>query len=191
MKKAIILHGKPSKQGFYNPNRKSESNSHWLPWLQHELVIRDILAQTPELPFPFEPDYEAWKHVFEQLQPDESTILVGHSTGGGFLVRWLSENKSAKVSKVVLVAPSLALDWEDTTGFMQFEIDPELASRTAGITMLCSDDDKPGIIEATKRLSTTIKDAKVIDFHGQGHFTEEDMHTTVFPELLEVVLKDA
>lgn len=189
MKTAIILHGKPSKEGFYDPTRQSQSNCHWLPWLQHELIVRDILAQTPELPLPFKPDYPTWKQVFEQFQPDAQAILVGHSTGGGFLVRWLSENKDAHVNKVVLVAPSLGLDWEDTTGFMQFEIDPDLASRTAGVTMLCSDDDKPGIIEATKRLSIAIKDVNVINFHGMGHFTEEDMHTTKFPELLEVILQ--
>jgi len=189
MKKAIILHGKPSKEGFYNPERQSQSNCHWLPWLQHELVIRDILAQTPELPFPFEPDYAAWKQVFEQLQPDEETILVGHSTGGGFLVRWLSENKDVRVGKVALVAPSLALEWEDTKQFMQFEIDPNLATRTAGITIVWSDDDKPRT-EAVKLLSSVIHNIHVIELHGMGHLTEEDMHRTNFPELLEVLLKD-
>ena len=106
MKTAVILHGKPSKEGYFDMTRQSQSNSHWLPWLKQQLIVNGILAQTPELPEPYDPDYKKWKAVFEQFKIDGETILVGHSRGGGFLVRWLSEHK-IKVGKVALVAPSL------------------------------------------------------------------------------------
>jgi predicted alpha/beta hydrolase family esterase len=191
MKQAIILHGKPTKEGYYSSSRErnSQSNSHWLPWLQHELILRDILAQTPELPKPYEPKYEDWKRIFEQLQPDKDTLLVGHSCGGGFLLRWLSENKHIKVGKVMLVAPSLGQDWEDTTGFMNFKIDPDFINRTDGVTIFYSDDDKPGIGEAVSRITELIPKAKLITFHGRGHFTEKSNLIIEFPELLEECIK--
>jgi hypothetical protein len=33
MKNAIILHGGPDKQEYYDPETPSQSNMHWLPWL--------------------------------------------------------------------------------------------------------------------------------------------------------------
>lgn len=38
MRNAILLHGLPSKEEYYNPDRPSSSNSHWFPWLQNYLV---------------------------------------------------------------------------------------------------------------------------------------------------------
>jgi len=84
MKTALILHGKPSKEGYYDPNRQSQSNEHWIPWLQHQLLIRDILTQTPELPKPYEPVYKDWLGVFGQFEVNEESILIGHSAGGAF-----------------------------------------------------------------------------------------------------------
>ncbi|HSW37001.1 MAG TPA: alpha/beta hydrolase [Candidatus Saccharimonadales bacterium] len=188
MKTAIIIHGKPSKEGYYNPKGSSESNSHWLPWLQHELVLCDILAQTPEMPRPYEPVYEQWKEMFERFSPDQNTMGVGHSCGGGFLVRWLSENPQARLNKVALVAPSLGLDW-DHKSFYDFEIDPNIAARTKGITLFYSDDDREAIIQAAQILSQKIQGIKVLQLHGLGHFTYEDMKgKTEFPELLQALV---
>jgi hypothetical protein len=57
MKNAIILHGCPGKTGYYDPALPNESNAHWLPWLQKELIIRDIKADTPEVPHSYEPKW--------------------------------------------------------------------------------------------------------------------------------------
>lgn len=107
MKNAIILHGKsgPGEQEYYNPDFPAASNSHWIPWLQKQLMIRDIYAQTPEVPNSWKPDYATWCKEFERYDITPETVLVGHSCGGGFLVRWLSERPDVRVDKVVLVAP--------------------------------------------------------------------------------------
>ena len=102
MKRAIIIHGYNNKSEFEDTTRPSASNDHWIPWLQRQLLLNGIEAQTPEMPGFYKPNYEQWKDTLEMFHPDEETILVGHSCGGGFLVRWLSEN-SKKVGKVVLV----------------------------------------------------------------------------------------
>ncbi len=187
MKKAIILHGKPSKEGYYDPSRQSQSNEHWLPWIQHELIIRDILAQTPEMPTPYEPNYEDWRQTFETFGPDADTALVGHSAGGGFIVRWLSENKDKQVDKVVLVAPSLGLGW-DSKNMYDFEIDPAISTRAKGITILIADDDVDGIQTAVRTLEETIKNIKVRRLNKGGHFTFKDMGKREFLELLEELM---
>jgi predicted alpha/beta hydrolase family esterase len=114
MKSAIIIHGLPSEKEYFNAQKPSPSNAHWLPWLQHQLNIHGMLAQTPEMPAPYSPDYHHWKEVFEYFPLTEQTDVVGYSLGGGFLLRWLSENPSAKLGKVALVA-----SWLDTEQRME------------------------------------------------------------------------
>lgn len=188
MKKAIILHGRPSKSGYYDRKQDSPSNAHWLPWVQEELLINDILAQTPELPKPYKPNYQEWLKVFNQLAPDKGTLLIGHSTGAGFIIRWLSENKT-KVDKVILVAPFL--DPRNTIGnnFFQFEFDKHMVQRTKGLTIFYSDNDGKDIQDSINILKDNLRGIKYKKFHNYGHFTLNDLKTRKFPELLKEVLK--
>ena len=92
MKNAIIIHGMTDKEECFSDQYSSLSNSHWLPWLQKQLFIQGILAQTPEMPTPYNPNYNLWLDVFKQFSINKETILVGHSGGAGFLLRFLCEN---------------------------------------------------------------------------------------------------
>ncbi|MDB5259742.1 MAG: hypothetical protein JWO73_950 [Candidatus Taylorbacteria bacterium] len=191
MKTAIIIHGMPDKENYFNPSSDSQSNCHWLPWLQQQLIAKGILAQTPEMPVPYEPDYAAWCEIFERLAPDEETLLVGHSLGGGFLVRWLSEH-TVKVGPVMLVAPWTDPDNEmrDALGnFFDYEIDPDLVSRTDGMTIFYSTDDEANIIKTSEILEKSLKGSRTMKFEGKGHFCLRNLGTREFPELLQEALQ--
>jgi predicted alpha/beta hydrolase family esterase len=188
MKTAIILHGMPSKEGYYDKERDAQSNSHWLPWIQHELLLRDILAQTPELPMPYSPVYEDWKKLFEQFDIDEDTILIGHSCGGGFLVRYLSE-KDIKVGKVVLVAPWLDPERELKTNMFDFEINSNLKEKVKSLAIFISNDDDVDIKDSVSLIKDRIGEIETVSFEDRGHFTLGDMKTREFPELLDVLLR--
>ena len=188
MKNAIIVHGMPSKDEYYSPEYPSASNFQWLPWLQKQLLIKDIYAVTPEMPHAYAPDYAVWKKEFERFDITPETILVGHSCGGGFLARWLSENKDVRVGRVVLVAPWLDPDGELDTGFFDFEIDPNLVSHAGGVTIFNSDNDDEDVQQSVKKLREVIKDLKYVEFRGAGHFIGEPYISKGFPELLEQLL---
>ena len=177
----------PSKTGYYDPDRESQSNEHWLPWLQHELIIRDVLTQTPELPKPYDPTYEEWLDVFRRFQVDEDSVLVGHSLGGGFLVRWLSES-DVRINKLILVAPWIDPDGKIKNGFFNFKIDGQLEEKVNELHILHSKDDDKGVRESVKTLRNTIKDHKYHEFEKHGHFCFGDMKTREFPELLKLIL---
>lgn len=191
MKTAIIIHGWPGKEEYFNLNIPTPSNSHWFPWIQKQLLLKGILAQTPEMPEPYAPNYEKWKEVFEQFKVDEQTILVGHSCGGGFLVRWLSEN-NIKVGKVVLVAPWINSEkdpeLEIDKDFFEFNIDENLTSKTAGFKIMYSADDDKYILDTVKILNEKIKNVELQEFKDKGHFVMGSMKTEVFPELLKNLL---
>ncbi len=190
MKTAIILHGMPLKDEYYDDEAPSPSNHHWLPWVQKQLLLKNILAQTLELPKPYEPVYEEWAKVFNQLKVDDETILIGHSCGAGFLVRWLSENK-VRSGKVALVAPFLDPENEIKSEFFNnFEIDSKLKERTGGISIFYSVDDWGKIITSVNQIRDSIPGIELKEFLDRGHFiTVDNIKADTFPELLKWLLE--
>jgi hypothetical protein len=87
-------------------------------------------------------------------------------------LRWLSEHKDIRTGKLVLVAPAIPYTPrpDEDTGFFDCEVDPDVAARTVGVSILYS-----------------VHDLKYRQFH-QGHFTYGAMKTDRFPELLEELL---
>jgi predicted alpha/beta hydrolase family esterase len=191
MKNAILLHGWPQKDEYYSLDWPPPNQAHWFPWLQKQLLVKDIYAEVPLMPDAYEPDYEKWKKAVERcdhIGPD--TLIVGHSCGGGFWVRYLSENKDIRVGKVVLVAP-----WIDPDGILaskfhaDYKIDPDVATRTDGITIFTSDNDNESVLRSVKLIRQNVTNAHLKEFPGYGHFCKEDINSNEFPELLEELLR--
>ena len=187
MKTAVIIHGYYTKPEFLDSTRPSASNDHWIPWVQRQMLLRGIEAQTPEMPGFYKPNYESWKQMLERYDLNENTILVGHSCGGGFLVRYLSEHK-VKLGKVVLVAPWLDPEKEIDPDFFNFEIDSELVTKTAGLTIMYSTDDDPSILKSIEILRSKLKGADFKEFYNKGHFVVDHLKANEFPELLSAIL---
>jgi uncharacterized protein len=192
MRNAILVPGRPDKDEYYDPKYPSNSNNHWFPWLTKQLQVNDIFTVAIEPPKPWQPRYDIWKKELERFEITPDTILVGHSCGGGFIVRWLSENKDRQVNKVVLVAPWLNPEnnpKSDTADFFNFKIDQDLVKRTAGVIIFNSDNDKPTIHKSVQIIRDAAKDLSYREFHNYGHFCYGDMKTIEFPELLSEILE--
>ncbi len=188
MKNAILIHGCCDKQEFFSDEYPSGSNSHWFPWLQKQLIKQGIETQTPEMPTPFAPKYEEWVKVMDQFQVMDETILVGHSCGAGFLVRYLTDTK-LKADKLILVAPYLD-PIKKRKGFLDFEIDPTVQDKVNELHILFSTDESvEGVKESTDTVAEIFPKAQVHKFNNKGHFTFEEMKTVEFPELLELIIK--
>lgn len=190
MTNAIILHGKPSEEEYFNPTLPNESNRNWLPWLQKQLLIKGVKADTPEMPRAYDPDWETWCQEVERFEIGPETILAGHSCGGGFWVKYLSLHKDLRVGKVILVAPWMDPDSDETKGFFEnYTIDKHLVARTKDLTIFHSDNDMGNVHKTVAMLRQNLEGVRYQEFHKYGHFCDEDMGTQEFPELLkEIVL---
>lgn len=185
MKTAIILHGKANKDKYFDSSYDSPSNACWLPWIQKQLLMNGIVAQTPEIPLPWKPEYDLWRKEFERFDINSETILVGHSCGAGFLVRWLSEHPDVRVGKVVLIAPWIDPDRTGDTGdFFDFTFDPQLVNRAAKLVVFNSTNDFPNAQISAKMITDAIPGSVLRDFDEHGHFTE----ITEFLDLREELL---
>lgn len=197
MSNAIIVHGKPRKDVYFNHDLPSASNSIWIPWLQRELLLLDIPTQTPEMIHAWQPDYKIWSEEFERYKITPDTLLIGHSLGAGFLVQWLSEHTTAQVGHIFLIAPSLGDRFTPNSkykhptinGFFEFEIDPYLLERTQSITIFHSDIDNERIASSVRYIRAALPSVEYREFHNDDHFSldQDGNMRTEFPELLEVI----
>lgn len=181
----VIVHGCPDK------SNDSTYTKHWLPWIKKELNSKGIKAEIPLMPTPWKASYVEWKKEFDKLNIDENTILIGHSCGCAFLVRWIGETKK-KVKKLILVAPWKVLygDYlkkKDKVDFYNFDVDSHIKNNVREIMIFTSNNEHSLGKEAAKIFEKTLN-GKLIELKGHGHYTLADMKTREFPELLNEVL---
>ncbi len=183
----IIIHGCPPNQESLIDITERTYYKHWIPWLREKLTEKSIPTETPMMPEPWEPDYEKFKEEFEKYLVSDNTVLIGHSCGCAFLVRWLGESKQ-KIKKLILVAPwKIAQEGNPIKEkFYNYEIDETIKSRVQEIVMFTSDNEKKGGVESIEMYHKGLG-GKIITLSGRGHFILEHMGTVEFPELLSEV----
>lgn len=184
----IIIHGCPSNvEKAMNPETRTY-DKHWIPWTKEKLIALGIPTETPLMPDPWEPSYEKFKAEFEKQEVNENTILIGHSCGTTFLLRWLGDSKQ-KVAKLILVAPWAVADKDDEgrRQFYEHPIDPSIKDRVGEITYFTADDEEPDGKKSLQIIHDVLG-GNIINLPGHGHYVMGDMGTTEFPELLEAVL---
>jgi len=131
--------------------------------------------------------YEHFKAEFEKYPVNESTILIGHSCGGAFLVRWLGDTKQ-KINTLILVAPWKIPD-PDKVGrdvYYEFPIDETIKERVGRIVMFTADDEEEDGKKSVKMFHEALG-GDLIELPGRVHFTMDSMGTDEFPELLAVI----
>lgn len=184
----VIIHGCPSgPEEFININDPGSYPKHWIPYVKKGLIQMGIKTETPLMPNPWTPDYQAFKKEFEKYLVSENTILIGHSCGCAFLVRWLGESKQ-KIKKLILVAPWKIPKENDPIRekFYLYPIDETIKSRVGEIVMFTADDETENG-EKSLKLYHDILGGKIIELKGRGHYILKHMGTEEFPELLEEV----
>lgn len=138
----------------------------------------------PKMPNPKNARYEEWKIWFEKLFPllRNGVILVGHSLGGIFLAKYLSENKfSFSIGSIHLVAAPYD-DKDCDEPLVDFSLSGgvgRLAELTNKIFLYHSRDDKAVPFVDLSKYEKDLPSAQAVVFEDRGHFNQEQ-----FPELV-------
>lgn len=189
MPDVLLLHGKPSRERYEDPEVPMPHEANWFPWMAAELGRRGITAAIPVLPKPFHPEFEAWRQEVERFSVGRETSVVGHSAGAEFALRWLSEEQDVRLAKLVLVAP-----WADVHGkyggFSDYELDPGIPERVDEVVIFNSVDDSAEVNFRAHYLHDHLVPSRYVEFDNYGHFMlGNNMESVEFPELFDEVVR--
>ena len=140
----------------------------------------------PRMPNPNNAQYLEWKIWFEKHIPflHDDVILIGHSLGGIFLAKYLSEEVFPKkiLATFLIAAPYSS---EATHSLATFNLTThlkKLEEQGGEIVLFQSHDDEIVPIENVHLYARELPNSDLIFFEDRGHFNQEE-----FPELVEVI----
>lgn len=192
----IYIHGGDSfdtDEQFYSYLRSRKFDPYAPEWVSWRQWLETVLAESHDfiymsMPNKLNADYTAWAIWFDKLVPflrDEVT-LIGYSLGGGFLLRYLTENNlPVTVSQLLLVAP--VVDSLDCPGVGGFKIDLDswtgFKAKPETLHIWQSSDDPFVPTHHAERFVAKYPEAITHSFSDRGHFFQPE-----FPELLKQIL---
>ena len=154
----------------------------WKQNLQKELgkefqVIRTLM------PNQWDAKYLEWKIVFEKYIPHlrDDLIIIGHSMGGVFIAKYLSEeNFPHKIKATFLVAAPYNKDeGRDLVEFTPPDSLTGLEDQGGKLFIYHSEDDPVVDFAELAKYQQKLPKANVKVFKDKGHFSQED-----FPEIV-------
>jgi len=160
----------------------------WKDTLQ-EKIGDDFDVFVPNMPNKTNARYDEWKIWFEKIidKLEDNLILIGHSLGGTFLAKYLSENNLSKKIKALILVSSPHDDKDLAEPLAEFNIKlslKKLVKQCPKIYLINSKDD-PAVPESElEKYKKELPGAEVIVFEDRGHFWQEE-----FPELVELIKK--
>ena len=129
--------------------------------------------------------YTEWKIYFEKIIDllEDNLIILGHSLGGTFLAKYLSENKiGKKIKAIILVAAVFDEENESLTNFKLPNSLDKFSNQSEKIVLIQSEDDEIVPFNTAKNYKNLLPKAEVIIFKDRGHFNQE-----TFPEIVELI----
>lgn len=196
MQQILIIHGGDSYQSRdefleYLKNKSYSLDrlrgSDWKSSLQTELGDAfDVLRAS--MPNKDNAVYSEWKLVMDNIAPllSDEVILIGHSLGGLFLAKHLSEEPFPKKIKatILIAAPYSTKDHEPITDFLLPTSLEKLSKQSEKICLVHSSDDPVVPFSDMKFYKEKLPEATSIELRDKGHFNQNS-----FPELVEVIKK--
>ena len=199
MKQIVFIHGGEDFRSYdeYISHLKSElvEIEYFLPKKRWRIALAEQLGKegyqvfTPEMPNNQNAHYKEWKIWFEKMIPflNDDVILVGHSLGGIFLPKYLSENIfPKKIKSVILVSPPYD-DESLEPPLADFRLEKPLgqfAQQCSNIYVVHGDQDPIVPYSHAEKYIKELPGAKLITIKGGDHFTQPE-----FPELVELIKK--
>jgi predicted alpha/beta hydrolase family esterase len=164
--------------------RFKTSKDDWKPWLRGQLG-ENYEVILPKMPNNFDARFSEWKLWLDKIVKllNDEVILVGHSLGASFLVKYLSENKfSKKLLGVFLVGGVFDVDTEGYS-LASFSLGDKLNLQTENAYFYHSKDDPVVPFSSMEKFMEVFPNAHFRVFENKGHLNQEE-----FPELVDDIL---
>lgn len=160
----------------------------WFPSVQQELERQGIEVVAAEFPDPELARASYWlPFLRDELNVDENTILVGHSSGAIAAMRYAEEIPILGSILVGCYYTHLNIESEKRSGYFDQPWDWKSIRKNQKWTVLFASQDDPWIPIEEPRFIHQQLDCEYHEFKNQGHFGG-DYDKKTFPELTVALL---
>ncbi|XP_071101334.1 serine hydrolase RBBP9-like [Haliotis cracherodii] len=163
-------------------------NANWYGWLYHELTKKGIACELKSMPDPVVARESAWiPFMHDELKCDETTIIVGHSSGAEAAMRYCETYKVKGIVVVSACVTDLGDANERASGYYSRPWEWEKIRANASFIVQFGSTDDPFLSweEEQSKVAEGLS-PELFKFEDRGHFM-----TSVFYELLDLVVKKA
>ncbi|MBM17506.1 MAG: esterase [Epsilonproteobacteria bacterium] len=177
--KVILMHG----------NGGCSPHDYWFPYVKRELEKLDITVIARQFPDAIlARDYYWLPFLQDELQADQNTILIGHSSGAVAAMRFAETNKILGTVLVATMHTDLGMETETISGYYSKPWNwQDIKNNQSWIVQFASIDDPYIPIEEARFVQQQLQ-SDYIEYHDQGHFGM-DVNKTEFPEIVEAIKK--
>lgn len=191
-KQIVVIHGGSTFDTYEDYMEYLKSSELTMEKINHKdwkdnlkLKLSEFEVIYPRMPNPKNAKYLEWKIWFEKLFPllTNEVILVGHSLGGIFLAKYLTESIfPKKIKSIHLVAAPYDTEVckESLGDFALTDTVSDLVKKTDKIFLYQSKDDPSVPFTDVEKYKRDIPSSILVSFEDRGHFTQEE-----FPELVD------
>ena len=139
------------------------------------------------MPNAFNVKYLEWKIWFEKMIPffENKVILVGHSLGGIFLAKYLSENKFPKKVLAIFLVAAPYDDKDSDYSLAGFALKKNLSllqNQSEKLFIYQSQDDDVVPFVDFEKYKKALPNASFREFSNKGHFRQKN-----FPEIMQEI----
>lgn len=174
--RVILIHG----------NGNSKPTDNWLPYLKRELEKIGVKVDAPQFPDTELARSSYWLPFLEkELQADENTVIVGHSSGAIAAMRYAETHRILGSVLIGAYYTDLGMESEKLSGYFDKPWDWEAIKKNQKWIIQFAGRNDPWIPVGEAHV---IRDRLQTDYHesDQGHFGG-DYYKETFPELLEAI----
>lgn len=160
----------------------------WKDTLEKDLG-RGFEVIRPKMPNPSNAKYSEWKIWWEKIIPhlEKEVVLVGHSLGGIFLAKYLSENKFPKKILAVFLIAAPYDDKGEEDSLADFDLKKDISGlqdQSEKLFIWQSMDDDVVDFADLGKYQKVLPLANCREFKNKRHFNQKN-----FPELVREIKK--
>lgn len=196
-KQIIVIHGGDIFDSYkeyvaflksYKINFEKMKSGGWKDGLQKKLG-KNFEVILPNMPNKYNAKFLEWKIWFEKIIPflENKVILVGHSLGGIFLAKYLSENKFPKRILATLIIAAPYDDQDADYSLADFKLKKDLSllgKQSEKLFIWQSEDDDVVLFANFGKYKKALPNANYRRFKNKGHFIQKN-----FPEIVQEIRK--
>ena len=142
-----------------------------------EKIGKNFEMILPKMPNSMNAKYNEWEIMFDKLRPflKNNLTLIGHSLGGIFLAKYLSENKFPKkiLATFLVAAPYRDKNSKYSLGDFILPKNLEKLRKQGGQVFICHSKDDPFVPFADfEKYKHALPKAKIMIFKNRKHFNQ-------------------